>query len=320
MSCLNRTHDWDLPFFKVLANNDTGAAAGHQGGIVIPKDLRVFFPTLSVGSTSSANPTTDRRLRADLFIEDRFVSAVDTRYQFQTWGGTRRAESRLTDQLVPIRSVARGGDILVMQRSIDRLDLYRLTLVRQGSADFAEVLTRASGKRWGVFGSELPLAQNDLDSAAQEEEAEEQGAFASIDTTAGITTSTVKRVARSVVFRESVTRLYAYSCAVCGTALRSPLGMVEVDAAHIIPRSRMGPDDARNGISLCKRHHWAFDGGLFGFRNDLTIIVPSAVGALPANLPLRSLNGQTIRKPSSPSLSPHPDALTWHRDHVLLRD
>ena len=38
---------WDAPFFKLLANNDTGAASGHQGGVVIPKELRPYFPSLN---------------------------------------------------------------------------------------------------------------------------------------------------------------------------------------------------------------------------------------------------------------------------------
>jgi putative restriction endonuclease len=39
--------DFDAPLFNVLAHNDTGQAVGHQGGIVIPKDLDPYFPQLS---------------------------------------------------------------------------------------------------------------------------------------------------------------------------------------------------------------------------------------------------------------------------------
>ena len=55
---LNLINDptWDSPFFKRLANNDTGNARGHQGGIVVPKDLRQFFPELDEGRTSSDTP------------------------------------------------------------------------------------------------------------------------------------------------------------------------------------------------------------------------------------------------------------------------
>lgn len=79
---LTQSPDWDLPFLKVLANNDTSAASGHQGGIVIPMNLRPFFPGLSE-NTSPLNPTTDKRIEADLFVENRFLASVSTRYQFQ---------------------------------------------------------------------------------------------------------------------------------------------------------------------------------------------------------------------------------------------
>ena len=100
-----RDAEWDSPFFKVLAANDTGAAAGHQAGIVIPKPLRQFFPELNPAVTSRTMPTVDNRILAELWIGTKHVSTVDSRYQFQTWGGTRTPESRLTDNLGPLRKI-----------------------------------------------------------------------------------------------------------------------------------------------------------------------------------------------------------------------
>src|SRR5438552_1864939 len=108
---------WDSPFFKRLAHNDTGQAVGHQGGIVVPKDLRIFFPTLDEGLASATAPTVDRSLSAEMFTPGRQVASDTIRYQFQTWGGTRPAESRITDNLGPIRNIARAGDLLIIQRN-----------------------------------------------------------------------------------------------------------------------------------------------------------------------------------------------------------
>jgi len=108
---------WDAPFFKRLAHNDTGQAAGHQGGVVIPKELRNFFPTLDESLASATAPTVDRSLAAEMFIPGRQLTTDVVRYQFQTWGGTRQAESRITDNLGPIRNLAHAGDILIMQRN-----------------------------------------------------------------------------------------------------------------------------------------------------------------------------------------------------------
>jgi putative restriction endonuclease len=318
LMCLVPTDDWDASFFKVLASNDTGDARGHQGGIVVPKDLRGFFPGLSEAGTSALQPTADRRLTAELFLENRYLGTVSTRYQYQTWGGTRTAESRLTDQLVPLRSQASVNDVLIMQRNTSRLDLFRLTLVRKSSPDYPVVTAATAGRRWGVIGAVPPLSQRELDKAFGDEEATEGQPFSMFESEPAVVESKVRKIARSVAFRETVSRLYEYTCVACGSALRSPMGIVELDAAHIVPRSKSGTDDARNGIALCKRHHWAFDGGLFGISNDMKVIVPKCVGKMVENSPLQDLSGCPIRRPSEKLLSPHPDAIEWHRVNVLL--
>lgn len=319
LMALTSSPDWDLPFFKVLANNDTGATSGHQGGIVIPKDLRPFFPGLS-DVTSSWNPTTDQRIEADLFVENRFITSVSTRYQYQTWGGTRTPESRLTDQLSSLRNLAHGEDILIFQRGIDRLDRYRLTLVRQSSDEYGLLQSLVAGKRWGILGASTPMSDLELADAFDQEHQRETSIFSITDDKALQVESRTFRIARSVAFRLSVTRLYGYTCSVCGESLKSPRGMMELDAAHIVPRSMLGADDARNGIALCKRHHWAFDAGLFGIGNQREIIVPQSVKKITANAVLASFNGTQIREASEPHLRAHADALAWHRENTLLQD
>ncbi len=84
----------DTSVFKKLAHNDTGQAAGHQGGIVIPKAISQFFPPLPA-VTATGGPTEDSFLSADLFVDGQRVDTVQTRYQHQTWGGTRSPERRL---------------------------------------------------------------------------------------------------------------------------------------------------------------------------------------------------------------------------------
>lgn len=320
LMALTLSPDWDLPFFKVLANNDTGAASGHQGGIVIPKDLRPFFPGLS-GATSSWNPTTDQRIEADLFVENHFLAAVSTRYQYQTWGGTRTPESRLTDQLAPLRNLAHGGDVLIFQRNIDRLDSYRLTLVRQSSDEYGALQSLVAEKRWGtLLGIATPMSDTELESALDQEQQRESSTFSITDNKALQVESRVFRIARSVAFRLSVTKLYRHTCSVCGESLKSPRGMMELDAAHIVPRSMLGADDARNGIALCKRHHWAFDAGLFGIGSQREIIVPQSVVKITANAVLAKFNGAPIREASESHLRAHADALAWHRENILLQD
>lgn len=70
------------------------------------------------------------------------------------------------------------------------------------------------------------------------------------------------RVARDAGFRRAILWLYDHQCAVCGTPLRRNEAS-ELEAAHIMAVGEQGPDDPRNGLALCGRHHWAFDRGFF---------------------------------------------------------
>lgn len=319
LRCLVHSPEWDFPVFKVLASNDTGNATGHQGGVVIPKDLRIFFPGLT-GTVSAANPTVDHRIEAQLFVENAYKGTVSTRYQFQSWGGQRSPESRLTDQLGPLRNLATGNDVLIIQRSIDRLDYYRLTLVRRLSPDFPAIAGMIGPHRWGVLDRAAPpVSDDDLDSALTEEMALEAAPFALIDPAAGTSASTVRKVARSIVFRKRVLEQYEETCAICGEALKSPSGSLELDAAHVVPLSLLGADDVRNGVALCKRHHWAFDKGLFGVGDDRKVIVPEVVTVISGNASLQELHDQLIREAKDNALKVHPDAFAWHRENMLIR-
>jgi AAA15 family ATPase/GTPase len=139
---------WNPPVFKVLANNDTANAPGHQGGIVIPSTLRWVFPKL-INHATSDNPTIDHRIDVELYAETTHLGDAKPRYQYQTWGGARSPESRVTDQLGPLRKRAAGGDILIIQKSRLDSNRYRFTLVTAKSASFAELKKLAGKRRWG---------------------------------------------------------------------------------------------------------------------------------------------------------------------------
>lgn len=76
-----------------------------------------------------------------------------------------------------------------------------------------------------------------------------------------------QRLVRDPAFRSIVLEAYEAVCAVCGDPLRSE-ARSELEAAHIVPVAERGPDEVRNGLSLCVRHHWAFDAGVFTLTDD----------------------------------------------------
>lgn len=124
-------------------------------------------------------------------------------------------------------------------------------------------------------------------------------------------TTQEKRV-RSSVFSRNVKQQYDYSCAVCGARRFTPEGNPEVEAAHIYPKSENGDDDLRNGLALCKLHHWAFDSGWFSLTDDHELIVQqTAEESVPEGV--SKFEGRTISKPKTDAATPDPTYLAAHR-------
>jgi len=87
-----------------------------------------------------------------------------------------------------------------------------------------------------------------------------------------------RHIARSEAFRRAVREAYDCCCAMCGARRETPDGHPEVEAAHIFPKASGGPNDIRNGLALCRLHHWAFDNGWLGLTVDRRITVSDLPG------------------------------------------
>jgi len=121
-----------------------------------------------------------------------------------------------------------------------------------------------------------------------------------------------RRKARDRAFRELVRDKYNNTCAVCGSQRESPDGNPEIEAAHIYPHSEGGRDDIRNGIALCKLHHWAFDSGWLSFTDNHEIIVAKATNKN-GYQELKQLEGKSLRLPKNEDTHPHRMFLREHR-------
>jgi putative restriction endonuclease len=121
-----------------------------------------------------------------------------------------------------------------------------------------------------------------------------------------------RRKARDHAFTELVRDTYDKTCAVCGSQCESPNGTPEVEAAHIYPKAEGGSDDVRNGVALCRFHHWAFDSGWLAFTDDYEIIVAEAPDKNGYH-ELKQLEGQSLRLPENEDARPHPLFLEHHR-------
>lgn len=124
------------------------------------------------------------------------------------------------------------------------------------------------------------------------------------------------RPARDASFERQVKRAYRGRCAISGLSLRNGGGRPEVQAAHIRPAARGGPDIVRNGLALSGTLHWMFDRGLIAVGDDLRILVSQ--NKVPVETARRLINpGQRLMLPEDPRDHPHPDYLRFHREHVF---
>lgn len=124
--------------------------------------------------------------------------------------------------------------------------------------------------------------------------------------------SETRRRARDSAFRKAVREAYDDRCAVCGSRRVSPAGNPEVEAAHIYPKNMNGRDHVRNGIVLCRLHHWAFDCGWISLSDDYEILVKDEPG-LDGYDDFSPLEGESVRLPVSDEKKPHPKFLAEHR-------
>lgn len=129
---------------------------------------------------------------------------------------------------------------------------------------------------------------------------------------------------RERAFRAIVLEEYKSQCAVCQSKFLLKQGekedLVEAEAAHIVPVNELGPDDPRNGLSFCRRHHWAFDSGLFTLTDSKTVkLSPAVLRAERRRFDLEEYEGQSLVGPSSEVCRPAEEALHWHQKRIFLR-
>jgi hypothetical protein len=129
---------------------------------------------------------------------------------------------------------------------------------------------------------------------------------------------------RDRAFRAIVLEEYKSQCAVCQSKFLlkqvDEEDLVEAEAAHIIPVKEMGPDDPRNGLSFCRRHHWAFDMGLFTVTDSKTVkLSPAVLRAERRQFDLEEYEGQALVGPASEICRPAEEALHWHQKRIYMK-
>ena len=130
-------------------------------------------------------------------------------------------------------------------------------------------------------------------------------------------TSLARRRMHQGAFRERVLRAYRHQCAFCRLRHTELL-----DAAHIIPDTEpVGEPVVRNGISLCRLHHAAFDRFFLAVRPDHIIEVRPDVleesDGPTLQHAIQGLHGQTMILPRRTSDQPAIEFLSQRYNRYL---
>lgn len=121
------------------------------------------------------------------------------------------------------------------------------------------------------------------------------------------------RIIRSTSFRDLVLFFYNSKCAITGNSILHQ-DLCNLEAAHIRPKHKQGPDHPANGLALTRDLHWAFDLGFFTINDSLRVEVHEEAKVQTV---LADLNSRLLRVPHDPRACPKPDFIRWHRENVF---
>jgi len=124
---------------------------------------------------------------------------------------------------------------------------------------------------------------------------------------------------RDPAFRRIVLQAYDERCSVCELKLITSSGISVIDAAHILPFSRFQNDDVRNGLALCKMHHWLFDHGLITVDKHYRIRVSNNIEREYPNRVISGLNNSDLTLPEEMEKIPSQVTLQWHREQIFTK-
>jgi hypothetical protein len=106
----------------------------------------------------------------------------------------------------------------------------------------------------------------------------------------------IGRIVRDARLRPAVLAHWPPECAACGCRIELD-GLNECEVAHIRDVHKLGGDQIRNAVPLCRTHHWAFDRLVWAIRpTDHRVVVRKS---LRKNSALRGIHGRKIGTPTS---------------------
>ena len=132
------------------------------------------------------------------------------------------------------------------------------------------------------------------------------------DSSEGIEETKGANLFNSVSFRDFVLLGYQNKCAITSEAIYYDK-LINLEAAHIKPKSHSGSFLPCNGIAMSRDIHWAFDRGMFTINDDYTITVHEDI----KNTILSKYDNQKINVPIEDFFKPEKNFLKYHKEKVF---
>lgn len=133
------------------------------------------------------------------------------------------------------------------------------------------------------------------------------------DDTSDIEASKGSNLFNSVSFRDFVLLGYQNKCAITNEAIFFDK-LINLEAAHIKPKSHSGSFLPCNGIALSRDMHWAFDKGMFTINEEYIIVVHDD---LKDNTLLSKYNNKKINLPIEDFFKPEKTFLKYHSERIF---
>ncbi len=211
-------------------------------------------------------------------------------------------------------------DIIIMRTTEITEDeetqtIYYLDYIRNNGSALYEKLNRIIADYpinggYGIFEGNIPEFEEKVKKLAKPDDCE----IVIDDTVTNKIATSVDNMAslfNAVSFRDFIMVGYDNLCAITGTVIKYESYM-NLEAAHIKPKSHGGLFLPNNGMALCRDLHWAFDKGFFTLDDDLKVVVHPKIESEYLN----SFNGKRIRIPSNQFFVPDLDNVRYHRENV----
>jgi hypothetical protein len=295
--------------------------------ILVSKKSEDFFPPLSETEYNDTiilpvvPPNSNQKVYCSyVFHNDKYHGSI---------AKSPRNEYRLyiNSDLDPTRSYFKPGDIIVFNKieTEDNVSIYQTISFRpeENNYKILDVLIATSGLYGGhalikdklsfiddlalnIEGLEIVVPEEVKNVIKKKQEEYTRSSSEEIEETKGA------NLFNSVSFRDFVLLGYQNKCAVTSEAIYYDK-LINLEAAHIKPKSHSGSFLPCNGIAMSRDIHWAFDRGMFTINDDYTITVHEDV----KNTLLSKYDNQKINVPIEDFFKPEKNFLKYHKERVF---